>query len=128
MTTWQKITTFLKSYWWIPVGIILAVAVYIITLGKGDFVSKLLNNALDSYQRQTDTINSLQKQKDEEKAALEEKYKAVLKKLEDEYAKQQKQLEEDKKQYAKELVKKYKDDDVALSEEFAKEFGIKIGN
>lgn len=124
MTTVKKVLAFLKTYWYIPVIIVVAVA--FILLGKSNFALSLFRGLRKDYSKEIEKINQLDEQKNKEKEELQKKYLETVAQLESKYIAEGKELEENKKKVVKKLVDKYKNDPDALTEQLAKEFNLVV--
>jgi len=122
---WQKVWIWLKSYWFIPLILILVIFASIF-FRKGNFALDLLNNAIESYRRQISEIERLNAEKEKQKEELQRKYELAIKLLEEKYSKDSQDLLEERKKLVKELLDTYKDDEEGLAKQFAKEFGLKL--
>ncbi len=125
MTTWQKVCTWTKSYWYLPLLAIAAILVFVLTGGK-DWALKLLQSARQSYADQVAVIEALNKEKEERARQIQEKYDLAIAALEAKYAADNRALEVAEKKRVKELVTKYKDDPAGLTQELANAFGFQV--
>jgi S-formylglutathione hydrolase FrmB len=71
----KKIWAFIKTYWFVPVLIVIA----IVLKTKGNKVEEILGAARDSHKKQLDAIANAEKEKEESKKAIEAEYENALK-------------------------------------------------
>jgi hypothetical protein len=121
----QKVWIWFRSYWYIPVAVLVAIvsAIFMLSDNPG---TKWIKEIIASYRKEIEVIETIDAAKEKEKAALQEKYETSIAMLERGYAEQSKVLDEKKKARVRELVGKYKNDEAGLTDAFAKEFGLKV--
>lgn len=108
----KKIWAFLKTYWYIPVLIIIAV----VLKTKNNKVEEILNTARDSHKKQIDAIENAEKEKQKQKIVIEKEYNNVIEKIEENYSKSNETMKKEEKKYIKSLVKEWSDDPDQLAE------------
>ena len=120
MTTIKKIWAFLKTHWYIPVIIIVA-----IVLGsKNNRLLKIIDAQKESYDKQKAAIENAEKEKQEAKARIDKEYEKATQKIEQEYAKMNKEISNRQKDIIKKTVKKFHSDPDALAKELSEKFGV----
>jgi hypothetical protein len=120
MITLKKVWAFLKTYWYVPVLIIVA----IILGSKKDKISDILNIANDSHKKQLDAINAAEKEKVESKKKIEEEYENAIKEIETNYEDEKNKLSIKDKKYIKKIVKDWTDDPDQMAERIRVRFGF----
>ena len=108
----KKIWAFLKTYWYIPVLIIIAV----VLKTKNNKVEEILNTARDSHKKQIDAIENAEKEKEKQKIVIEKEYNNAIEKIEENYSKSNETMKKEEKKYIKSLVKEWSDDPDQLAE------------
>jgi len=108
----KKIWAFLKTYWYIPVLIIIAV----VLKTKNNKVEEILNTARDSHKKQIDAIENAEKEKQKQKIVIEKEYNNAIEKIEENYSKSNETMKKEEKKYIKSLVKEWSDDPDQLAE------------
>jgi biopolymer transport protein ExbB/TolQ len=112
MIALKKIWAFLKTYWYIPVLIIIAV----VLKTKDNKVEEILNTARDSHKKQIDAIENAEKEKEKQKIVIEKEYNNAIEKIEENYSKSNETMKKEEKKYIKSLVKEWSDDPDQLAE------------
>ena len=116
----KKIWAFLKTYWNVPVLVIIA----IILGSKKDKIHDILDIAKDSHKKQLDAIEASEKEKIEAKIAVEKEYEDTVKHIETKYEKEKKQLSTKDKKYIKKIVNDWTDDPEQVAERIRIRFGF----
>jgi len=116
----KKIWAFLKTYWYIPVLIIVA----IVLKSKSNSVEEILEVAQDSHKKQLDAIDNAEKEKKESRQVIQAEYENALKEIEAEYAKKNKALSNRDKKYVKSVIKDWTDDPDQMAERIRMKFGF----
>jgi hypothetical protein len=124
MTTGQKVWIWIKAHWYLPLIVVLGIALFFV--GQSDWAIGVIKNIRKSYGDQVAAIEALNKEEQEKKDALQQQYDIVIKALEAKYAIDQKVLQEEEKNKVKELVGKYEKDPEGLTKELADVFGLKV--
>ena len=120
MITLKKIWAFLKTHWYIPVIIIVA-----IVLGsKNNKLLKIIDAQKESYGKQKAAIENAEKEKQEAKQRIDKEYEKAAQKIEEEYAKMNKEISNRQKDIIKKTVKKFHSDPDALAKELSEKFGV----
>lgn len=120
MIALKKFWILLKTHWYVPVIIVLA----ILFRNKTSNLEKMMSIQKDSYNKQIKEIEaSYEKQRAKEKE-INEKYKDTVKKIEDEYKKKNEALTMLSKKRVKSLVKKYYNEPDDLAKKLSERFGI----
>ena len=120
MIALKKIWAFLKTYWYIPVLIIVA----IVLKTKSKSVEEILEVARDSHKKQLDAIDNAEKEKKQSRQAIEAEYENAIKEIETDYAKKNKALTERDKKYVKSVIKDWTDDPDQMAERIRMKFGF----
>ena len=120
MTTIKKIWAFLKTHWYIPVIIIIA----IVLKGRNASLLKLIDAQKESYDKQKAAIENAEKEKQEAKQRIEKEYSEATQKIEQEYVKMNKEISNRQKDIIKKTVKKFHSDPDALAKELSEKFGV----
>jgi len=117
----KKIWAFLKTHWYIPVIIVIA----IIFRSKNASLLKIVDAQKKSYDKQKAAIENAEKEKQEARVRIEEEYEKATQKVELEYAKMNKEISNRQKDIIKKTVKKFHSEPDALAKELSKKFGIR---
>ena len=120
MIALKKIWSFLKSYWYIPVLVIIAL-VFRSKVGK---VEEIIKAADDSHKKQLDAIKVAEADKKKEKEWIDKEYDNAIKKIEEKYSKESKTLDKKEKKFVKSVIKKWTDDPDQMAERITLEFGF----
>ena len=120
MIALKKIWAFLKTYWYIPVLIIVA----LVLRSKGNKISDILGAAKDSHEKQLKAIEDVEKEKAKRKQEIEEEYKNAIKKINENYSKNNKAINEREREYVKEVIKSWSDDPGQMAERITVKFGF----
>jgi len=120
MTTIKKIWAFLKTHWYIPVIIVIA----IVLKGRNTSLLKIIDAQKESYDKQKAAIENAEKEKQEAKQRIDKEYDKATQKIEEEYAKMNKEISNRQKDIIKKTVKKFHSDPDALAKELSEKFGV----
>jgi len=120
MIALKKIWVFLKTYWYIPVLIIVAV----VLKSKSNRVTEILKIADDSHQKQLKAIEDSEKEKAQKKQQIEKEYNDAVTHIEKVFKDENKNLEERKKKEIKKIVKKYYNNPDEISSRISESFGL----
>jgi len=93
MTAIKKIWVFIKSYWYVP----LLVIVGLIVGHKNTKLEKIMDAADDSRKKQNDAIDAARIEKKEKKIKIEKEYNSAVKAASKFYELQKKNLDKNKK-------------------------------
>lgn len=124
----KKVFLFLKSYWYVPVSLLIAIAFYLRTKDKtklADF-SDFFEKTRKSHKDEIKVIEKLQKDKDDAIAKATKRVIEVRKQIEEEYKKSGVELDAKKIKRIEEITKKLKNDPNAMADEIEKETGYKV--
>tara|TARA_Y100000310_G_C20453372_1_gene701858 strand:- start:471 stop:869 length:399 start_codon:yes stop_codon:yes gene_type:complete len=116
----KKIWSFIKSYWYIPILIIVA----IVLRKKSDNVKEILSVANDSHKKQMDAINNAEIEKQKSRQVIEDEYENAVKKIEESYATKNLSLDKRDKKLVKTLIKEWEDEPDQMAERISNKFGI----
>ena len=120
MVVLKKIWAFLKSYWYVPVIIIMG----LLLKSKSDKALEIIDAQKESYEKQKDAIENAAKEKIEAKERIEKEYENAAQKIEQEYAKMNKEISNRQKDIIKKTVKKFHSDPDAMAKEISEKFGV----
>lgn len=121
MLTLKKIWAFIKSYWYVPVLVVVA----IVLRSQSRRASEIIKIAKDSHLKQLKAINDAENEKAQKKAQIEKEYDEVVARVEKVYREENKALEDHKKKEIKNIVKKYYNNPEEISSRLSKSFGLK---
>ena len=116
----KKIWAFLKSYWYIPVLIIVA----LVFRSKENKIDEIIKAADDSHKKQLDAIEVAELNKKKEKEWIDKEYDNAIKKIEEKYSKENKTLDKKEKKFVKSVIKEWTDDPDQMAERITLEFGF----
>lgn len=116
----KKVWAFLKTYWYVPALIIVA----IILGSKKDKINDILNIANDSHKKQLDAINAAEKEKVDSKKKIEEEYENAIKEIETNYEDEKNKLSVKDKKHIKKIVEDWTDDPDQMAERIRIRFGF----
>ena len=120
MVVLKKIWAFLKSYWYVPVIIIMG----LLLKSKSDKALEIIDAQKESYEKQKAAIENAENEKIKEKQRIEKEYENATQKIEAEYAKMNKEVSDRQKSIIKKTVKKFHSDHDALAKELSEKFGV----
>ena len=120
MSALKKIWVFLKSYWYIPVLIIVA----LVFKSKGNRIAEILKTAQSSHKKQLDAINNAEIEKQKSRQLIDNEYENAIKEIEDNYTKENKAISERDKKYVKSVIKEWTDDPDQMAERIRMKFGF----
>ena len=112
MIALKKIWAFIKSYWYVPVIIIVA----LVLKNKNNKAEEVLSAARDSHKKQIDAINNAEIEKQKSRQVIEDEYENAVKKIEESYAEKNKTISKREKVYVKSLIKDWSDDPDQMAE------------
>lgn len=124
MTFFQKIWTWLKCYWCVPLIVVLII--FSVFVGKSNWAMDLLRGVRQSHSDQVAALEALAKKEREEKERLLQQYEVVVAALQAKYAVDSRVMKEEEKKKVKDLVEQYKNDPVGLTSQLANTFGFKV--
>jgi len=116
----KKIWSFLKSYWYIPVLIIVA----LVFRSKASKIEEIIKAADDSHKKQLDAIEVAELNKKKEKEWIDKEYDNAIKKIEEKYSKENKTLDKKEKKFVKSVIKEWTDDPEQMAERITLKFGF----
>jgi len=116
----KKVWAFLKTYWYVPVLIIVA----IVLKSKSKSVEEVLEVARDYNKKQLDANDNAEKEKKESRQVIEAEYENAIKEIEADYAKKNKVLDVHHKNYVKAVIKNWSDDPDQMAERISLKFGF----
>ena len=120
MIVLKKIWVFLKTHWYIPVIIIIA----IVLKGRNASLLKIIDAQKESYDKQKSAIETAEKEKQEAKVRIDKEYEKATQKIEQEYTKMNKEISNRQKDIIKKTVKKFHSEPDALAKELSEKFGV----
>ena len=120
MITLKKKWAFLKTHWYIPVIIIVA----ILLKSQNNKMSKIIDAQKESYEKQKNAIESAEKEKKIAKEKIEKEYNDTVASIEAIYKAQNKNLKTQKKKEIKNIVKEYYNDPNEISSRISKAFDL----
>jgi len=120
MIALEKIWSFLKSYWYLPVLIIVA----LVFRSKTNKVEEIIKAADDSHKKQLDAIEVAEINKKKEKEWIDKEYDNAIKKIEEKYSKENKTLDKKEKKFVKSTIKEWTDDPEQMAERITLKFGF----
>jgi len=120
MIALKKIWSFLKSYWYIPVLVIVA----LVFRSKTNKVEEIIKAADDSHKKQLDAIEVAEINKKKEKEWIDKEYNNAIKKIEEKYSKENKTLNKKEKKFVKSTIKEWTDDPEQMAERITLKFGF----
>jgi len=116
----KKIWSFIKSYWYVPVLIIVA----LILRDKSGKVKEILEVASESHTKQINAITNAAIEKKKSKKIIEEEYVNAIKKIEENYKEKKKILSKKDKSFVKNVIKDWEDHPDQMAERISLKFGI----
>ena len=119
-----KIWSWIKSYWYVPLGFVIFGVLWYLTKSSDLSPWEMLQKARDNHRRQVEDIEKINKEKDEKIAAEEKKLKTQLEVIEKKANEEMKNLDDDKKARVEQLLKKNKDNPVALAKRLSELTGL----
>ena len=120
MIALKKIWSFLKSYWYIPVLVI----VTLVFRSRTNKVEEIIKAADDSHKKQLDAIEVAELNKKKEKEWIDKEYDNAIKKIEEKYSKENKTLDKKEKKFVKSAIKEWSDDPDQMAERITLKFGF----
>tara|TARA_R110000850_G_scaffold212016_2_gene337762 strand:+ start:135 stop:533 length:399 start_codon:yes stop_codon:yes gene_type:complete len=120
MIALKKIWSFLKSYWYIPVLVI----VTLVFRSRTNKVEEIIKAADDSHKKQLDAIEVAELNKKKEKEWIDKEYDNAIKKIEENYSKENKTLDKKEKKFVKSAIKEWSDDPDQMAERITLKFGF----
>lgn len=120
MIVLKKIWSFLRSYWYIPVLIIVA----LVFRSKTNKVEEIIKAADDSHKKQLNAIEAAETNKKKEKEWIDKEYDNAIKKIEENYSKENKTLDKKEKKFVKSAIKEWSDDPDQMAERITLKFGF----
>ena len=124
MITLKKLWSLIKSYWKLPLAIVVGIVGLLALKGKDNKAKKILDAANKTYEKEKQIIQEAQKQKVVAKEKVEKEYNDAVRSIETVYKLQKKTLDEQKKKEIKKIVKKHYNNKEELGSEISNLFGI----
>lgn len=126
MTFLSKLWSYVKAYWFVPVGIGLVILAYVI--GKGDMsgAAKLLKDARDQHEAEIKIIDEVNAEKEQKKEAANQRARDALEFIEARYEEANKELDEKERAKVQKLLAKAKNDPKEMDKLVEKMTGIKV--
>jgi DNA anti-recombination protein RmuC len=124
----SKAWSFIRAHWYLPVGLIVAVIIFIVTRNRKSLVdwAKTLQEAQASHGRQVAAIEKAhQAEIDANDRAVRRMIEAE-KQIRAEFAKNGKEIDAREEKRLKQTIKKLKDDPRALADELERQTGSRI--
>tara|TARA_R110002153_G_scaffold128404_12_gene276387 strand:- start:734 stop:1129 length:396 start_codon:yes stop_codon:yes gene_type:complete len=120
MIALKKIWSFLKSYWYIPVLIIVA----LVFRSKTNKVEDIIKAADDSHKKQLEAINTAANEKAVQEKKIQIEYNDAVDAITNLYGIQKKALDKEKLNKIQKITKEYYNDKEKISQEIFNEFGF----
>ena len=120
MIALKKIWVFLKTHWYIPVIIIIA----LVLKSQNNRMLKIIDASQKSYNKQKHAIEAAEIEKKQKNEEIEKEHQRVLAAIERATAAENRTLQEKEKKLVKKLVKKYYNNPKEMSEEISKVLGL----
>lgn len=123
-----KVWTFIKHYWYIPIGLIVAIIVMIAMRDKKSLNDwgKTLADASKAHKDEIKVIEDAHaKQKVADRRALERSYE-IQRQLHEEYERNEREFDSATKKKIASITKKLKDDPHAMAEAIENETGFRV--
>jgi hypothetical protein len=124
MITLKKLWSVIKSYWKLPLAIIVGIIGLLALKGKDNKAKKILDAANKTYEKEKEIIKEAQKQKIAVKEKVEKEYNDAVRSIETVYKFQKKTLDNQKKKEIKKIAKKHYNNKEELGSEISNLFGI----
>lgn len=124
----SKALSFIKAHWYLPVGLIIAVIVFVITRNRKSLIDwgKTFQEARASHSREVVAIEKAhQAEIDANDRAVRRMIEAE-KQIRAEYARNGKEIDAREEKMLKQTIKRLKDDPTALADELEKRTGSRI--
>jgi hypothetical protein len=120
----KKLWSVIKSYWKLPLAIVVGIIGLLTLKGKDNKAKKILDAANKTYEKEKEIIQEAQNQKIVAKEKVEKEYDDAVRSIETVYKFQKKTLDEQKKKEIKKIVKKHYNNKEELGSEISNLFGI----
>ena len=124
MIALKKLWSLIKSYWKLPLAVVVGIIGLLTLKGKGNKSKKILDAANKTYEKEKEIIQEAQNQKIVAKEKVEKEYDDAVRSIETVYKLQKKTLDEQKKKEIKKIVKKHYNNKEELGSEISNLFGI----
>lgn len=121
-----KAWALLKSYWYVPVILMVTLGAYL--MGKKDLVdwAQVLDNARSNHRKQVAAIEKAKEEELKKREAALRRMEEARKKIEEEYRREDKEIDAKKQKEVERILKKTKNDPVAMAEELKKSTGYTV--
>jgi Fe2+ transport system protein B len=130
--TWLTVKTFFKKawawckkYWQLLVGIAIPILAMIIFRRSGD-ISKVLQTASDSHQKEVDAIDKSYKEEIRKREEALRKYEETIALIEEKYKEENKTLEGKKKKEIKKILERSEEDPEEITRRISEITGFSI--
>jgi|TARA_R110002020_G_scaffold37985_9_gene114573 hydroxypyruvate isomerase len=120
MTAIKKAWVFIKSYWYIPIFMLLGVFL----VSKRDRVKDIIDSAEESRVKQINAINAAENKKQIQKKKIQAEYDEAVEAVTAMYKLQKKTLDIEKINKIEKIAKEYYNDKEKISQEIWNEFGF----
>ena len=118
----KKIWSFLKSYWYVP--LLIVVGLILRNRSNSNKIEEILNVASESHKKQLDAINTAESLKKIRKEQIEKEYEHAIAKIEEGYKKKNKTLTKKEKKLVKTVIKEWEDHPDQAAARISNKFGI----
>jgi vacuolar-type H+-ATPase subunit I/STV1 len=126
--TLKKVGAFLKTYWYLPVMLVILIFSSIMLYGrrKDNTFLRLFEDLRNKYEREVERIQEFEHLKNQEKEENKKKFDKALDEIEKKIDLKKKEIKRTEKKRVKELVEEHGDDYDKMAEIMADEFGFEV--
>jgi len=122
----KKVWLWLKTYWYIPVIVVLGIAILAATGGNNKWLFDILQKTRDSHNQERESLENAHVEEIRQRDEALKKYHRNIDKIEKDYKKKVGDLESEKRHEIKEMVKRHQGDSTGLTKEVAERYGFRV--
>lgn len=128
MTSLLKLWAFIKHYWYIPIGFIIALCFFVITRDKKMFInwSDLLAKKNSSHKKVVEKIDAAHRAEIDANNRAVKRMEEVQRQIREEYDRNKRDLDVKTQKRINKIMKDLKDDPHALANAIEKETGLRV--
>lgn len=126
LMTIRKIWSFVKTHWYIPVAIVIAVVLFFISKGNSTGLFDIITKSRESHLKEVDKLNEIHAEEIEKRDVAIKKYNKTVEAVEKQYKEENKALNRKKKKQIKKIVDEVGEDPNELAKRISEATGFDI--
>lgn len=121
-----KMWSFLKTYWWVPVGVIILIVLWILLRRKPESLAGALRNAIESHKREVDSLERIHADEIEKREKALEEHDKKVEEVNKKFEEANIELDKKKKKQIEKIVKENKDSPDKIAKQIADTWGFEL--